>query len=158
MLNRPRDDPPRHRVDIPSNDVAPEPVRLDERAPAAHKGVGNPDPFQVGGPEEGVRKRAIDKLRQQQGAKERARPTSEPFMNVNPGSVVLLNLLFPQGELRDKRDVKAPLYGHFQLSFGYPPTTYPILSDPAIPLSQAGRHDRVWPSFLPSSCAARRSM
>ena len=50
-------------------------------------------------------------LGEDQGSKEGSWPTGEPLMHGDDRAVVLLDLLFPQSQARDK--------GHFEMAFNH---------------------------------------
>ena len=65
MLNLLADDPGRHRVDVESIHVASDAIRLDERRPPSHEGIGNPQARKVARSEEQVLQATLTELREQ---------------------------------------------------------------------------------------------
>lgn len=112
MLDFAVHDPVRHRVDVVADNVATDPVGLNEGRAATHEWVGDGDSLQVVGGVEGFPERPISEFGEDQPAKQRAWSPGEPLMNGDDRAVVLLDLFFPQGEGGDKGDVEMFFYGH----------------------------------------------
>jgi hypothetical protein len=68
ILYRLVDDPVGHGIDIKANDITSNPIRFNERRPSPHEGVGNPDPLQIMGLEEGLPQGAGNEFRKKQGS------------------------------------------------------------------------------------------
>ena len=100
------DDPPRHRIDVETEDLAAQPVGLKDRSTAAHKRIGDADPVQPVRAIERLPQWGVGELRQQEPPEERARPPGEPFVDRDDWTIVLLNLLLPQGEVGDERNIE----------------------------------------------------
>ena len=78
------------------------------------RALDTPDgqPLEVIGGIEGLPEGSVAELGKKEPAKERARSAGEPFVDGDDGSVVLLDLLFPQGKGGDERDVESFSDGH----------------------------------------------
>lgn len=112
MFDLPADDPVGHGVDVEAGNVAPHPVRLDQRGAAPHERVGDGDPFQVVGAVECLPERLVAVFGEQQTAKQCPRSPGKPLVHGDDRPVVLLDLLFPQGQVGDEGDVEVFFYGH----------------------------------------------
>jgi hypothetical protein len=103
------DDPIGHGVDVPADHLASHAVRLYERGASAHKGVKDPGAGEILVLEELISQISCNKLGEEKAAKERARPSGEPFVDGDDGPVVLLNLFLVQGQISDKRNIEGLL-------------------------------------------------
>src|SRR5271157_4250184 len=75
------DDPIGHGVNVIADDVAPGPIRLQERSPATHEGIGDTYVFEPVRPVKGVPQRALTEFRQDQCPKHGSRPSGEPLVD-----------------------------------------------------------------------------
>lgn len=112
MLDLAVDDPPGHGVDVVAQHVAPDPVGLDQRRAAPHEGVGDVDPLEVVGREEGLLERPVAEFGEEQSPEQGPRPTGEPLVHGDDRPIVLLDLFFAQGQGGDEGDVEVGFYGH----------------------------------------------
>ena len=106
MLDFLFDDPIRHGVDIEAGHLATQAVRFQERRPAPHEGIGNPEVLQIVRPVEGLAKRTVREFGQQQSPEQGPRPPGEPLMHCDDRPVVLLDLLLPQRQIGDERYIE----------------------------------------------------
>ena len=112
MLDLLANDPGRHRIDVKSLHVATETVRFDQRGSAAHKRISDSTTREVVGGKERVLQRALPELGKDQTTKQRARTPREPFVNADDRAIILLDLLFPEGQSGDHRNVEVSLDTH----------------------------------------------
>ena len=98
MLDLLPHDPVRHGIDVIADNVASETVRLKERRAAAHERIEDGKAGEIVGRIEYIAKRFIAEFRKDQPTKKRPRSPCEPLMDRDDGPVVLLNLLFTQGQ------------------------------------------------------------
>lgn len=112
MFNLPVDDPPGHWVDVVPQHVAPHPIGFDQRGSAPHERVGNGDPLEVVGGEKRILQRPVTVFSEEQPPEQGPGPPGKPFVHGDDWPVVLLDLLFTQGQGRDERYVKVGFYGH----------------------------------------------
>ena len=122
------DDPPRHRVDVPTSDVAPEPVGFDERCPPTHERIGHALARKRVRPEEQLSDGCLAELGEKKAPEERTGPPGEPLVHGDDRTVILLYLLFAQGECGDEGHVEVSLDAHVVASGtildGYPGQRY----------------------------------
>ena len=55
---------------------------------------------------------SVAELSEEKASKERARPAGKPFVNGDDGTVILLDLLFPQRQGGNKRNIESFFDGH----------------------------------------------
>ncbi len=106
------DDPVGHGIDVVADDVAADPVGFDQRGAASHEGVGDPEPRQVIGPIKGINEGRISEFGEEQAPEQGPRPPGKPLVNGDKRPVVLLDLLLPQSQTGNKRDVEILFNGH----------------------------------------------
>ncbi len=105
-------DPPRHGVHIRTSHSTTNAVRLHHRRAATHEGIKDPHLRHLLALIECLVDWLLSKLGQDQRAKERPWSPGKPFVHGNDGTVVLLDLFFPQSQSRHKR--------HFKMAFNHP--------------------------------------
>ena len=54
----------------------------------------------------------MDKFGKKECTEEGTGSTGKPFMDGNEGTIILLYLLLPQSQIRNKRNIKILFYGH----------------------------------------------
>jgi hypothetical protein len=106
MLDLLSNDPRCHGIDIETLHITSDPVCLEQRGPAAHEWVDDQSPREVICLEENLSEWLIGKLRKDEPPEQRARPASEPLMNRDDGTIVLLNLLFLERHPCDQTNVE----------------------------------------------------
>ena len=112
LLQLSSNNPPRHRVDVPSYHISTEAVRLDERCASAHEGVRHPLPVELMRKEVALRQLLVHEFGEHQSTKERTRATCKPFVDRDYWPVVLLDSLFTQSKGSNERDIKSLFYTH----------------------------------------------
>ncbi len=105
-------DPGGHGVDVEPLAVAAQAVGLDQRRSAAHEGVSDLPTREGVGLVEDLPQRVVTELGQGQGAEQGSRPAREPLVHGDDGPVVLLNLLFLEGQGGNEGDVEGVFDGH----------------------------------------------
>jgi hypothetical protein len=90
-------------VDVVPDGGAAQPVRLEQRRPAAHERVGHLNTVQAVRLEEPFANGPAAELGQQQRAEQRARPPREPVMHRDQRPVVLLDLFLAQRHARPRK-------------------------------------------------------
>ena len=103
-------DPVSHGIDIEPGHITPDPVGLQEGNAAAHERIGHLGAGEAISLVEHLPKRPVRKLGEKKPSEQGPRPAGKPFMDGDNRSVVLLNLLFPQGQIGDEGDVEIFLY------------------------------------------------
>ena len=110
------DDPIGHGVDVEPGDITAEPVGLYEWSAAAHEWIGDLDPLQTVCLVKGLPQGLVEKFGKQQASEQRPGSSGKPFVDGDNRPVVLLNLLFTQGEVGYEGDFKIFFY-HNQETF-----------------------------------------
>ena len=98
-------------------DCAAKTIGFEQGRASSHKGIEDAHVLERMPLIKGLTQWNIGEFSQQQRPEERSRTPSKPLMHGNDWPVVLLNLLFPQSQVGDKRDVKSSL-NHFPDSLG----------------------------------------
>lgn len=112
MLDLLANDPGRHRVDVEPVHVASEPIGFDQRRSSAHERICDPTAGEVVGSKERVLQGTVPELGEDQTAKQRARTPREPLVHADDGAIVLLDLLLPERQAGDHRNVEVSLDTH----------------------------------------------
>ena len=92
--------------------IAADPVRLDERGSAAHERVRDPESPEFVRAKEDLVEGSLPELGEPQAAKQCARTSREPLVDADDRPVVLLDLLLPERHVGDQGDIEAPFDTH----------------------------------------------
>lgn len=109
MLNLLAHDPVGHWVDIAPAYAAPDPVGFHQRCAAPHERVGDMPPRQMVAFVKGFAQRLINKFRQDEPSEDRAWPPGKPLVDRDRRTVILLDLLLPQGKIGNKGHIETCL-------------------------------------------------